>query len=93
MKITFKKAPHQPFQLRHTDVKYQKKKIGYIKETENGYWEAMMAVKKQPTENDPACFRWVAFTKSFTTEASVREYLLKNQEAVFNMYNIHQFED
>ena len=94
MKITFKKTPYQHFQSRSTDIKSQKKKIGYIQESRDfDCWKIYFTVKKEVTKEEPSDFKWILLTKRFTTEDKAREYIKENTEQIFKQFDIYQFED
>jgi len=78
-----------------TKIKFNQKIIGYISEIKSGnYWEAKIAVRKNPTEgNDSTTFKWIVFENKFSTENKAREYLLKKQDKIIKQHKILGIEE
>lgn len=62
-------------------IKIGKDVIGYIEppdwRSERHEWCVCLKVKKTPTKESPADFKWVRLKKKFESEEAAREHLLK----------------
>ncbi len=95
--FTFKKMIHtgryKGFEKDFTDIKLKRKIVGYIREVEFRKYKISFAVKKEPTKEDPAPFRWVRLVIQFKTEKEAREFLKERAEDIINKYDLYSFDD
>ena len=95
-KFTFKKnkntGPYASFQREQTDIKLKKKQVGTIDETNGGNWIVRFAIKREPTEENPAPFKWIRVKPTFPSEELARDWI-KDNSAQIQQLNLHSFED
>ena len=94
--FTFKKFPKsgrfQVFELNDTEIKLNKMQVGSIAESRlNHKYHISFAVKREPTEKDPANFKWTRLTKTFDTEPEARDFVKKHEKEIQEKYNLHSF--
>ena len=92
-KLTFKKTIKQgmykSFERDYTYIKLNKKQIGSIQESrEDGKYYIRFAVRKEPTKEDPAPFKWITLKESFFSEKEAREKVkeLENKILELDLY-------
>ena len=97
MKFTFKKhiktGPYASFGRDYTDIKLQRKVVGYISEIDYDKYHISFAIVKRVTEKDPAPFKWIKINKIFRNENKAREYVTLHDKAIMEKFNLYQFED
>lgn len=102
MKPTFARGPRPTGLARVADpspvtqIKLSKKQIGLIMPPAraNGFsgWKISFAVKKDPTAEEPAPFRWITFKTLHESEERARGWVLMNFDLISKKYEIHQFD-
>jgi len=99
MKFTFKKYRHTgrygSFELDQTIIKLKKKEVGYIAEKKHlGYkYQISFAIKKEPTKEKPAPFKWITLKYIYETEKEAREFINANTEKIMKQFDLYQFEN
>jgi len=99
--FTFKKhipeGRYRSFELDHTDIKRNKKVVGFIGESRKGLWEERyrihFQIKKEITKEEPAPFRWIELKKRCNTEKEAREFIKKNSEEIQILYDLYEQEN
>ena len=99
--FTYKKhiatGRYRSFESERHDIKLKKKVVGHI--YENGHfdkWQGFkvhLAVKKEPTKEQPAPFKWVVVKQIFVSADEAKAWLAQNYERVIKELDLHQFED
>ena len=96
-KFTFKKTIHtgryRSFERDHTTIKFDKLEVGCISEGSDCLYHISFAVKREPTKEDPAPFKWVRLKYVAPDEKDARNFVNKYRDRIHNKYNLHQFED
>jgi hypothetical protein len=96
-RFTFKKTVHEgryrSFQKNHTEIKLNKKEVGYISEIEYSDYRVFFAVKKERTEKDPAGFMWIKVKWHFYDENDAREYIKDNNNHIQEKFDLYYFDD
>ena len=96
-KFTFKKTIHKglysSFEKDHTTIKLNKKEVGYISENDYKNYRVYFAVKKEKTEKNPCCFKWIRVNCHFDNEKEAREYIKENNDRIQEKLNLHYFDD
>jgi len=95
MRLTFKKEKEStnffnPYPM--TNIKADGKHVGYIFNNGKSKWEIRLAIKKTPTTDNPAPFKWMGLKGCADTEPEARGLLKSNWESV-QRRNLHQFDD
>lgn len=62
-------------------------------QTKDDKWDISLAIKKPPTKEEPAEWRWINFTARFDEEAQGRAWILQHFDSLKSKYQLHQFED
>ena len=97
-KFTFRKVKHtgryRSFELDQTTIKLDRKEVGYMCESrDDQFWRIRLAVKKEPTKQDPADFKWVMLEARPESEQQGREFILKYAAQILERYDLYQFDD
>jgi len=96
-KFTFKKTIHEgqygAFQKDHTEIKLNKKEVGYISEIDYSDYRVSFAVKKEKTEKGSAPFKWFRVKWHFDSEKEARKYIKENNNRIQEKLNLHYFDD
>ncbi len=97
MKFTFKKG-EKPTGLARvanpyvsTDIKLNGKNIGSLhapNSFENQYWSIRFMVVNDDKINHPAGWHWITLKYKGDSEKEVREFVIKNQEAIRAKHNL-----
>lgn len=102
MKITFKKEKKETGlsgvgnPRPNTQIKMDGLVVGLIAapnwRTKTDLWSVRLAKVQEPTDSDPAPFRWVSLAKKFESESNAREYI---KDGVLKRlgFELYQFED
>lgn len=56
-------------------------------------WLIQVMIKRQPTEADPAPFKWLIFKAKFASEPEARIWLQRHWPAICDKYQLHSFDD
>ena len=95
--FTFKKhryeGPYRGFEKDHTDIKLNMKVVGTITERKVNTYIVSFAVEKEPTETDPAPFRWQMINATFKDEDEARQFVRRQFFIIQSILNLHSFED
>ena len=94
-KLTFKKTIKQgmykSFERDHTYIKLNKKQIGSIQESrEDGKYYIGVAVKKEPTKESPAPFKYITLKGSLFSEKEAREKVKELENKILEL-DLHLF--
>ena len=86
-KFTFKKDRSTglfgAFASAWTDIKLNKKVVGYISQKANSNrFVAHFAVQRISTKQNPAPFKWIRIKKEFITEDEARKFVRNNNEKI-----------
>ena len=94
-KFTFKKVPRtgrfRCFEREETEIKLNKKIVGSISEGKDT-WYIRFAIKKNPTEKEPAPFKWITLKYKPDDEADAREFIRKHNDEIQKRYDLHYFD-
>ena len=78
-------------------IKLNGKEIGYISpvthRSDSRDRRIFLAVKQEPTKDDPAPFRWVCLTSRMKDETEARAFLSEWHSRIVAKYDLYQFED
>lgn len=97
--FTYKKHQHsgrfRSFEVEVHDIKLKARKVGYIAEVahlsqEQGY-KISFAIKKAPTQEQPAPFRWVNVKTRFTNAADAKAFLVEHFEELIKELDLYSF--
>ncbi|HDY89328.1 MAG TPA: hypothetical protein ENH82_14575 [bacterium] len=98
MKFTFRKhiatGRYLSFEPDNTDIKLNKLQVGLIvevREPEHAY-KVRLAVKKDPTKESPANFKWITFKSSFESEEEARTWVNKYADGIYANHDLYRFE-
>jgi hypothetical protein len=72
-----------------TDIKIKGMKVGYIRELESGQWRTLFMVKKEPTEIDPAPFKWISLKTTYDNEEQARMVLNELFTLITRKFDLH----
>ena len=98
-KFTFKKEPRSTGlagigERGLTNIKLDKKEVGYIRERSGDYkWYICLAIKKEKTKDSPAPFRWISLQEIFYKENDARQWLNDHKDDIQEKYDLYKFED
>ncbi|MFA5395461.1 MAG: hypothetical protein WC346_05505 [Methanogenium sp.] len=105
-KFTFKKVIHtgryRSFEPKSHEIKIKRCHVGSISQIrylgssykeDDGKFIIRLAVKKEPTEQEPASFKWITFVKKFNSVEAAKEFLIFNQKFIQEKYDLHMFKD
>ncbi|MFA5049215.1 MAG: hypothetical protein WC516_09390 [Patescibacteria group bacterium] len=92
MTITFEQTEKNIVNPEYVDIEYQKKKIGHIAKTKKGRWEITLATKREKDEISSIPFDLITFKTQFLNVKNAKKFLKNNEEIIFEMYDIYQFE-
>ena len=97
--FTYKKHRHsgryRSFEPEFHDIKLKAKKVGYIAEPahfskEQGYGISF-AVKKDPTREQPAPFKWVSVKKRFSSVEDAKAFLVEHFDELIKELDLYSF--
>lgn len=98
MAFTFKRVKHtgrwRSFERAQTMIKIKRQEVGYMIDSRDEVgWCVRLAVKKDPTKEDPADFRWIMLRYRGDSEEATRAWLNEHFDTITERYDLHRFED
>ena len=99
MRFTFKTekptGPYSSFDSDRNVIKYQKKEVGLIYQSDNGFKVQLAVVKKDlnADKNPNSPWRWAFFKKEFTSLQEAKEWLNSNIEGLMSKFELYLFND
>ena len=96
-KFTFKKDKpiglFRAFEGAWTDIKLNKRIVGYITETRSHHFVIYFAIERVPTKQNPATFKWLRIKEQFISEEEARKFVRNNNKKIQSTYDLRSFEN